>query len=188
MGFTDPCQEYWIYDLWRVLSGAEIIGWGGSQQWSSNVEYGVCFSVDSIRLNLFESVALPMMKYRTSICYKDSRNCTTQSRFGSRIELTPQQFSYNITISRATLVRWVWVYVEINIWFYVSSFWFWRDNCLWNTYKLISNHEYYRVVLLRVGIVMAFWFIVDEKWKRCLVKNKFPLSIEPRTNEHYAKV
>ena len=37
VGVTNPCREYRICDLWRVLSGAEIIGQGGSQQWSSNV-------------------------------------------------------------------------------------------------------------------------------------------------------
>ena len=52
-----------------------------------HVEYGAHCSVD------YSIVALPIMKDRTIIYYKDPRNCTIQSTFGCMIELIPQQLS-----------------------------------------------------------------------------------------------
>ena len=41
------------------------------------MDHGARCSVDSIGSNVFESVALPIVKYRTTNCYEDARNCTT---------------------------------------------------------------------------------------------------------------
>ena len=54
-----------------------------------HLEYRAHCSLDSIRLNVFEAVALPIREDMMPICYKDPRNCATQSKFGSSIELTP---------------------------------------------------------------------------------------------------
>ena len=73
----------------------------------------------------------------------------------------------------------------------VSSFWLWKVDAIivcGIPTNLSLNMSTIDWSFSRVGIVMALWFTMDKNWKRCVLKNKFHLSMEPRTNEHYAKV
>ena len=68
----------------------------------------------------------------------------------------------------------------------------WCHHYEWNTHELVSNHVQWRLVLLRIGIVMALWFTVDENWNKVVcfkISFNFQLNWEQKaTTPKYGRV